>query len=199
MLGRRSARSVARITGACLILLFGALLLLGDRPARWLVVDDEREPVDAVMVLAGDPGYERTKTAARIVLAGDAGLLIVTGGEAGPGDHASTLRAEALGLGVDPRQIRMETRSRSTYGAIVAVRAILEREQIRTLGVVTSPYHSRRALLVARRGLPNAVIHSYPARPSYWAPSGWLWDGRSRRIVFSEYAKLAGYWARGWL
>ena len=87
------------------------------------------------------------ESAARLVLSGQARLLILTGGEPGPGDSAESLRQVALGLGVPPEAIRMEQVSRSTHESMLAVRPILEQEGIRTLAVVTSPYHQRRAAL----------------------------------------------------
>jgi uncharacterized SAM-binding protein YcdF (DUF218 family) len=175
------------------------LLALGDRPARWLVLEDPRQTVDALVVLAGDPDYERTRTAARMVLAGEARLLVVTGGEPGPGDHATSLRDVALSLGVPIEKIRMEKTSRSTREALLAVLPLLEREGIRRVALVTSPYHQRRAFLTARRAWPEVEIRNCPARPSSWSPEGWLWDPRGRSIVASEYAKLAWYRLRGWL
>ena len=83
------------------------------------------------MVLAGDPDYERTRTGVRLLLAGEVRLLILTGGEPGPGDSATSLRDVAIRLGVPPERIRMEQVSRSTHESMVAVRPILEREGIR--------------------------------------------------------------------
>lgn len=169
-----------------------------DAPARWLVAVDPPRPVDAALVLAGDPDYERTKTAARMVLRGEARLLIVTGGEPGPGDSAGSLRNVALRAGVPPERIRMEQVSRSTHQSMEAVRPILEEEGIRTLAVVTSPYHQRRAAWAARRTLRGVLIVSRPADPAGWRPEGWWRTRWGRRIVFGEYAKLAYYVLRGW-
>ena len=92
----------------------------------------------------------------------------------------------------------MEQVSTSTHESLVAVRPILERENVRRLVVVTSPYHQRRALWAARRTLTGVEIVSRPADPSSWQPRGW-WKSRSnRRIVLGEYLKLAYYILRGW-
>jgi len=172
--------------------------VFADEPAFYLIARDPPRSADAVLVLAGDPDYERTKSGARLVLAGEARLLIVTGGEPGPGDSAASLREEAIRLGIPPGAIRMEEVSRSTHESLVAVRPILERENVRRLVVVTSPYHQRRALWAARRTLTGVEIVSRPADPSSWQPGGW-WKSRSkRRIVLGEYLKLAYYILRGW-
>ena len=172
--------------------------VFADEPARFLIARDPPRTADAALVLAGDPDYERTKSAARLVLSGQARLLILTGGEPGPGDSAESLRQVALGLGIPPEAIRMEQVSRSTHESMLAVRPILEEEGIRTLVVVTSPYHQRRAAWAARRTLRGIEIVSHPADPASWRPAGW-WKTRSnRRIVVGEYLKLAYYILQGW-
>jgi uncharacterized SAM-binding protein YcdF (DUF218 family) len=183
---------------AALAVLLALAAVFADEPARWLVAEDPPGPADAAVALAGDPDYERTKTAARLVLAGEARLLILTGGEPGPGDSAQSLRAVAIRMGVPPERIRMEQVSRSTRGSMEAIRPILEREGVRSLAVVTSPYHQRRAAWTAARTLPGVLIVSRPADPSGWRPEGWWRTRWGRRIVLGEYAKLAYYVLRGW-
>jgi len=172
--------------------------VFADEPALWLIAADPPRAADAAVVLAGDPDYERTKTGARLLLSGAVRLLILTGGEPGPGDSATSLRAVAIRAGVPPERIRMEQVSHSTHGSMEAIRPILEQEGIRSLAVVTSPYHQRRALWAARRTLKGIEIVSRPADPSGWRPAGWWKTRWNRRIVFGEYAKLAYYVLRGW-
>ncbi len=192
----REGRS--RTTATLVATALALAAVFADAPALWLVVDDPPRPADAAVVLAGDPDYERTKTAARLLLDGEVRLLIVTGGEPGPGDSASSLRAVAIRAGVPPERIRMEQVSHGTHGSMEAIREILAQEGIRSLAVVTSPYHQRRAVWAARRTLPGVDIVSRPADPSGWKPAGWWKTRWSRRIVFSEYGKLAYYVLRGW-
>jgi uncharacterized SAM-binding protein YcdF (DUF218 family) len=129
----------------------GLAFALADAPARLLVTEDPPAIADAVVVLAGDPGYERTATAARLVLAGQARLLVLTGGEPGPGDSAASLRDRAVALGVPLDRIRLEATSHSTREAMLAVAPLLRAEGARSVIVVTSPYHQRRAAAAARR------------------------------------------------
>jgi uncharacterized SAM-binding protein YcdF (DUF218 family) len=176
-----------------------ATVIFRDAPARWLVVADPPAKVDAAVVLAGDPDYERTLTAARLLASGDARLLVLTGGEPGPGDSAASLRERAVAAGVDPSRIRLEAASTSTRESLLAVRDILDREGVRTVVLVTSPYHQRRAWLAARRAWPGRTIHNHPASPSSWAPEAWWRRSTARRAVVSEYGKLLYYGLRGWL
>jgi uncharacterized SAM-binding protein YcdF (DUF218 family) len=186
------------VASATLAAALALAAVFADEPAHFLIARDAPRVTDAVLVLAGDPGYERTRSGARLVLSGQARLLILTGGEPGPGDSAESLRQVALGLGVPAEAIRMEQVSRSTRESMVAVQPILAREGIRTLAVVTSPYHQRRAAWTARRALSGVEIVSRPADPAAWRPAGW-WKTRSgRKIVVGEYLKTVYYVVRGW-
>ncbi len=195
----RARGGVALAAAVAAVALAG--LALTDVPSRLLVVADPPAlgRADAVVVLAGDPDYERTATAARLIRAGQARLLILTGGETGPGDSASSLRAKAIEYGVAPDRIRVEAVSHSTREAVLAVEPILRKEGARSVTLVTSPYHARRATWAARSAWPGVDVRSHPAEPSSWSPRSWWRDPRSRRIVLMEYAKLLYYGARGWL
>jgi uncharacterized SAM-binding protein YcdF (DUF218 family) len=192
----RPGRRTAGTTVASVLLALAAVF--ADEPARWLVVTDPPRWADAAVVLAGDPDYERTKTAARLLLEGQVGLLILTGGEPGPGDSATSLRDVAVRAGVPAEKIRMEQVSHSTRGSMQAIRPILEREGLRSVAVVTSPYHQRRAVWTARKTLRGVEVVSRPADPAGWRPDGWWKTRWNRRIVLGEYAKLAYYVLRGW-
>lgn len=192
------SESRSSATTASLAVVLALAAVFADEPAHFLIARDPPRATDAALVLAGDPDYERTRSAAGLVLSGQARLLILTGGEPGPGDSAESLRQVALGLGIPPESIRMEQVSRSTHESLVAVRPILEQEGIRSLALVTSPYHQRRALWAARRTLRGIRIVSRPADPSGWKPAGWWKTRWNQRIVVGEYTKLAYYILRGW-
>jgi uncharacterized SAM-binding protein YcdF (DUF218 family) len=179
--------------------LTGILLLARDATARRLVVTDAVQPSDAIVVMAGDPDYERTGTAARLMRSEVAPILILTGGEPGPGDSAESLRARAIAFGVAPERIRIETVSHSTREAVVAVAPLLAAMGARTVTLVTSPYHQRRAAGAARRAWPGVQVRSWPASPSSWTAEGWAFSSRGRRVVVTEYAKLLYYRCRGWI
>jgi uncharacterized SAM-binding protein YcdF (DUF218 family) len=186
---------------AVVLVVFLGLVGLGltDFPARWLVLEDPPTRVDAAVVLAGDPSYERTRAAAELVRSGAARLLVLTGGEAGPGDSAESLREKALAWGVPEGRIRLESVSHSTRESLLAVAPILRQESVHTVALVTSPYHQRRTFLLARRVLRGVHVFNCPARPSSWSPRAWWRDSRSRRIVITEYAKIFYAALRGWL
>jgi uncharacterized SAM-binding protein YcdF (DUF218 family) len=196
---RRRFAPVLAVGAAGLALVALAAILARDRAARFLVVDDPPRPCDAIVVMAGDPGYERTTAAVSLMRSQNVATLILTGGEPGPGDSAESLRAKALALGVPEARIQVETVSHSTREAVLAVAPILEALGARTVTVVTSPYHQRRATAAARRAWPGVIVRARAAAPSAWRPERWWATSGGRRLVASEYAKLLYYGVRGWL
>ncbi len=179
------------------VLSLGALVL-SDAPARWLVLEDPPGTVDAALVLGGDSWWERTTLGVTLVLTGQAGLLVLAGSDSPPG--APDFEAKALELGVPPSRIRVKRDAWTTRESLVAGAPPLRTEGVRSVALVTSRYHQRRAFLAARKALPGVTIRDRPAPQSPRDPPGRLWqaDGM-RRFVFSEYAKLAYYLMRGWV
>lgn len=173
--------------------------MLSSLPPRWLAVEDPPERADAALVMTGDPGYERTKAAADLVLNGTVRLLVLTGGEPWPGDSAESLRDVALRRGVAPESIRFENTSLDTRESLVNVAPILRREGVRSVILVTSPSHQRRASWTARRALPGIRIVNRPIHVEPWPPPRWWAARATRTIVLREYAKLVYYGVRGWL
>lgn len=204
MAGHRPQARVTRrrFRVLALVLLVGVVALVGlalsDAPSDFLVMTDAFESADAAVVMAGDPDYERTATAARLVRARRVRLLILTGGEPGPGDSSESLAAKAREWGVAADVIRTESVSRGTHEAVVAVAPLLTAEGVRSVVLVTSPYHQRRAYRAARRAWPGVRVFNQPAQPSAWTPKRWWRNHASRRVVVGEYLKLIYYRARGW-
>jgi len=187
-----------RLAGLLVLVLCLGLVLFRDAPGEFLVLRDPDARVDAAIVLAGDPDYERTEAGSEMVLRGQARLLVLTGGQAGPGDSARSLFVRAISLGVEKERIRMETVSRSTRESFLALRPILAQERVKSAALVTSPYHQRRAFLAAKKALPGIQILNHPAAHSSWTPRGWWKTPWSRGVVVSEYVKLVYYSLRGW-
>jgi len=176
-----------------------AYVAASDDVARWLILEDPPTRVDAALVLGGDYWFERTTSGAALVRQGAAGLLVLVGRDQPPGS-VMDLRAKALDLGVPADRIRVDLRGRSTRESLRCVAPLLRAEGVRSVALVTSPYHQRRAYLTARRALPDLAIVNRPAAPSFYEPpSRWWRTALTRNFVLSEYLKLAYYGLRGWI
>jgi uncharacterized SAM-binding protein YcdF (DUF218 family) len=165
-------------------------------PARFLAPSDPLRRADAVLVFSGDPEYERTLEAVRVYRAGYAPYLVFSG-QGGPGDSAQSMAEVAHRSGVPGSAILLEPRARSTYENVAFVRDLLARHHVRTLILVTSPYHERRAYLVARHVLRDVALVNHPVPHSSWSPEGWWWTPGGRQTVVDEYAKLGAYFVTG--
>jgi len=178
--------------------------------ARALIVKADVRDADALVVLSGSADYvERARAAAALLHAGRAKKIILTNdGRRGgwsneeqrnlffferamhqlKNAHVSETSIEVLPAVVE-----------STHDEAVVVRQHCVNELWRRILVVTSPYHSRRALWTFRRELGKSGIEvgvTFPNEAqSAVSPSPWLWwlTPRGWRMVAGEYVKFAYY------
>lgn len=183
-----------------LFALLATLLVVAssEAPSRWLEIKDPPGPVDAALVLGGDSRWQRTTLGVRLARSGQARLLILAGRDASAGgpDFAD----KALELGMPVSRLRVVRDASTTREALLAVAPLLRAEGVRSVALVTSRHHQRRAFLTARKALPGISIRNQPAPASPEEPVGRWWRvEHTRSIVISEYAKLAYYALRGWI
>jgi len=166
-----------------LVLLAAAALLY---PQKFLCVDSGSVKAD-VMVVLGGGSHDRPERAAELFKQRIAPRILVSG----LGDCA-IYRRSLIQAGVPAQAIQMEDRSRTTReNAILAVNQ-LRHQGARRVIIVTSWYHSRRALACFEHYGPEIQFYSCP---SYFADTrpDWVRHGLSHR-VYLEYPKLLGYW-----
>lgn len=181
--------------------------------ARGLVVRVEVENAEALAVLAGSSAYkERTDHAARLFREGRAPKVLLTNdGQQGGWSYAeqrnpffvehaiNELRRAGLPAG------KIEVLSpvvASTYEEAVALREYAAAHGLRSLLVVTSGYHTRRAWWTLERvfqgsgisvGVDPVAPGEQTVSPGVWwlLPGGW-------KMVAGEYLKLGYYlWRYG--
>lgn len=191
------------------VLLLAAWELLAWCGAQALVVSAEMPEADAVVVLSGSAGYvERTRQAARLFYEGRAPRVVLTNdGQRGGWSNAEQRNpyfveraaAELRRGGVPAERIEVLPQPvAGTHDEAVVVRQYAAAKGVRSLLVVTSAYHSRRALWTLRRvfagsgvevGLNAAPLGSGTPSPGAWwlSPRGW-------QLVAGEYLKFIYYW-----
>ena len=178
--------------------------------ARGLVERAEAERADALVVLSGSAAYaERVAEAARLYREGRAPLVLLTDdGVQGGWSQAEQRNPRFVELavselrrgGVPAESIEvLDARPTNTHDEADAVRAYAAGRGLRSLLVVTSIYHSRRALWTWRRvfrgsgvrlGLEPAEGARTPGAWSWWlSAAGW-------RQVGGEYVKMIYYAVR---
>lgn len=176
--------------------------------ARALIADRPLARADALVVLAGSRAYERRAVAAaRLFLEGAAPRILLTNdGLRGGWSSAQQrnplfverARDALIGRGVPADKIEiLPAVVRGTHDEAIVLERYSAERPVRSLLLVTSAYHSRRALRTVRRQLRAEQVavgmHALPPRisPATWwlSPAGW-------RLVGMELVKLAYYRAR---
>ncbi len=155
-------------------------------PQTFLCVDSGPAQAD-VMVVLGGGSAERPERAAELFKEHAAPRIIVSG----RGD-CEINRQLLIADGVPAEVIGLETESRTTReNAEMTVRLLRKQKPGRVI-LVTSWYHSRRALASFRHYAPEIKFYS---RPSFVAYVRADWPGRRfARRIYWEYPKLVGYW-----
>ena len=155
-------------------------------PQQVLTVDSGPVKADVIVVLGG-AGSERPERAAELFKAGEASKIIVSG--FGDCETNGKLLEQA---GITNVAIILEDKSRTTRENAEFSIALLKRMNAHRVIIVTSWYHSRRALMCFEHYGHGIQFYS---RPSYFGfpESEWRPKGIST-YVKSEYLKLLGYW-----
>ena len=155
-------------------------------PQQLLTVESGDVKADALIVLGGGPD-ERTARAAELYKAGAAPVILVSG--IGDCDINAWVLKHA---GVPATAIFREFRSNSTLENAKFAIPLLRLRGARRVIIVTSWYHSRRALACFRQAAPDIEFYSRPAYLTYPRSQWYRFDTRNHIVV--EYIKLLGYW-----
>lgn len=176
--------------------------------ARALIVGAELARADAIVVLAGSSAYvERTRLASQLYGEGRAPVVLLTNDNERGGWSSAEQRNpffverainELTAAGVPRERIEVLPQPvASTYDEARALRDYTAAHNLRALLVVTSAYHSRRALWTLRHVFAgsNVEIGLMPVAPGAQtpAPAAWWLSGRGWRVVAGEYVKLFYY------
>jgi uncharacterized SAM-binding protein YcdF (DUF218 family) len=178
-----------------LLLLLAAVLGVGVFHVRelfrkaWpslLVVHAPLAKADAIIVLGGE-SFGRPLEAARLYREGVAPRIFITGvGDAGRN------RQVLISQGVPPSAITMESKSNTTYTNATLLRPMLEDAKVQSALIVTSPFHTRRALATFRHvmggisfGVTSPSMDSWQHPQTRYNPD---------RIVAVEFLKTIKYW-----
>jgi uncharacterized SAM-binding protein YcdF (DUF218 family) len=145
-------------------------------------------PPDADGIVALTGGAERVETGLRLLSAGRARLLLVSGVS-----HSAAL-AELLhrvGLEDGPiaARVTLGRVATTTLGNAEETSDWVQRHGIHSLIVVTAGFHMPRALLELHRAMPDVVLYAVPVQPQ---GIGHL---HSFRLLAAEYVKLLAAWA----
>jgi uncharacterized SAM-binding protein YcdF (DUF218 family) len=140
--------------------------------------------VDAIVVLAGGKG--RVDEGVRLYREGKGRMLFFIGVD--PSVRRSDLYRPRSG---DPSadNVYLENASRNTLENAIYGKELLMSHQVRTVQLITSRYHLKRAAILFRNALPKEVaIYPYPV-DSGNVKEDWWAHGGSFQLLFSEFYK----------
>lgn len=169
--------------------------------AAHLIVRDRLERADVILVLAGDNSGERVEEGVNLYKQGYAGYILMSGGPlAWRLTNAEWMKKQALAEGVPERAILLQDRSQSTLDDANFSLPIAVKHNFKSLILVTSPYHTRRAAAVFKKifGSAGIKVIVYPVRKSDFNSVGWWTRHEDTADVIWEYVAGAMYLLKGY-
>lgn len=164
---------------------------------RFLVDSQPPQPADIVLVLGGDFWGPRVVVGAELAKQGFAPIALISGPPYSEADRVrpeGELAVEFLVKAGFPKKLFQVFAhyASSTIDEAKALRGELARRHVKTVLLVTSSYHSRRATIVMSLFCPGVRFISVPAPDSHYHVAEWWRDDSSRHLFFSEWSKIAG-------
>jgi uncharacterized SAM-binding protein YcdF (DUF218 family) len=157
-------------------------------PEDLLCVDSGKVSADVLVVLGGGV-HERPVRAAELFKQHAAPRILLTGrGDDTINDHI------LLDSGVPENVIQIENKSATTQENAVFTIKLLRAAHVHSAILVTSWYHSRRALKTFEHYAPDITFYSCPSHFDY-ARADWKQNGTLRHMRW-EFLKIPGYWIR---
>ena len=194
-------RIVLSVIVATLIL----LIIIAANLGNLLIVNDDLHKADVIVVFSGDNG-PRTEKGVELLKEGLGNYIILSGGVIYDDvTMAELMKNHALKLGVPENKILLDDKASTTHENAEFTKEIIEENNFKSVIVVTSEYHSRRAKLAMEKALEDTLVDGKPVEvmvansAEEKFTSKWWTSGNSVLIVISEYLKLIGYWAKGYI
>jgi uncharacterized SAM-binding protein YcdF (DUF218 family) len=186
-------------------------LLIFHSPLVWylakpLKLVDPPRAADAIVVFAGGVGesglagegyQERVKHAVDLYHSGHARHLVFSSGYYYLFREAEIMKVFAISLGVPGEAIILEEEAANTYENVKFVKKILNRNRWRSVLLVSSPYHMRRASLTFRKLAPEVTVIHTPVSDSRFYDHTLGASLPQIRGILQEYAGILYYWWGG--
>lgn len=158
----------------------------------WLAPRTELTKADAIVAVSGGDTVSRAKEAIKLYQEGWAPVIIFSGAAKDPNSpsNAEAMRRIALAEGVPPDVILMDENSLTTKQNANEVALLLDVLNLKSIILVTSPYHQRRAYLEFRDRLdPGINILNHPAIDQTWGRRNWWLTPKGWYLTLTETPK----------
>jgi uncharacterized SAM-binding protein YcdF (DUF218 family) len=153
---------------------------------------DKLKKADLIVAISGGETAQRTAEAVKLYNQNYAPKLLFSGAaqdKTGP-SNAAAMRTEAISEGVPAKDILIEEGSTNTVENAKQTAPIIHSLSAKSIILVTSPYHQRRASLNFRQILgPDIKIINHSATDSSWRKSSWWATPYTFGLTVSEIQK----------
>jgi uncharacterized SAM-binding protein YcdF (DUF218 family) len=199
----RSVRSAPGKRGCLFPLLLLIILLVTVRlfsttilaaAGSLLIEDDGPRKADTIVVLGGDAYGDRTIKGADLAKAGYAPSVLVSGPVRLMGYESSDeiQFAEQRGYPAQLfREVRLPPEAESTRTEAQFVGKYLHGQGVKSILLVTSNFHTKRAAAIWRAENPNLTLAVVPSTDPelYFTPATWWKTRPGRKMFFLEWTK----------
>ena len=189
---RTTALVISAVVVAAVVLRAPVLTAAGS----YLVREDGRSRADAVLVLGGDGFGRRILAGAELVKQGYAPKVYVSGPAGMYGKHECDLAIPfAVARGYQESYfVHSENNARSTREEAEAASQQLRRDGVKTVLLVTSDYHTRRAGRTFRKAAPDLTFKVAATPDEYFRADGWWRQREAQKIFLFEWEKTVAAW-----
>jgi uncharacterized SAM-binding protein YcdF (DUF218 family) len=160
------------------------------RIGQWLAIERPVEQADLVVALGGD--RRRQEEAVRLLHQGLARWILFLGADVRTSDyHCLDVPANRI---LDPA-----IPSYTTFDEAMTARTVAQQRGFKSILIVTSLYHERRALWVFKKVFRGSAVGlQVTASPENFSLRTWWKSYIGRKMVLFEYLGLTYYWLTLW-
>lgn len=159
--------------------------------AVYLSPQDSLTKADAIVVVSGGDTDARISEGVKLYLQKWAPKIIFSGAAA-EGDVSNALAMQRIAVlkGVPVEDILIEEKSKTTTENADFTAKIIQDNGYKSIILVTSPYHQRRAYTQFRQSLgKDFVILNHSAIDNTWAKKSWWENANARFLTLGEIMK----------
>ena len=164
--------------------------------ANYLIVRDKLGKADLILVLGGDSSGERVVEGVKLYKQGYAKRILMSGGPLYRElTYAGLMKRQSLESGVPEKAVLLQAKSRSTLEDAQFSLPIVKAGGYKSIILVTSPTHTRRAARVFRRiySKEGIKVMVQPVEKSEFSPDRWWTRHEDAGLVVWEYVSSVLY------
>jgi uncharacterized SAM-binding protein YcdF (DUF218 family) len=166
-----------------------------------LIREDKLIKADVIVALGGDSLCNREKRAAELYHQGWANNVVVSGIKYPYGFHTGdAARAYVINQGVPEEKISIIRDTLNTRAEAKALDSLMRERGWNSAIIVTSAFHSRRAMYTVEKTARDRAFHSSPVPTGHpeWEPYAW-WSRRGDvYLTVREFLSWANTLVGGW-